>query len=365
MHLKNQWEKLVTRKGDFWRNYLMIASLLSLKREFGFTLPEHLTARRGNVFVHWKKHSATEQFGKNLIQLINRERNFARQIKAEAKRRIKRLTAAAYQLTKTILNQPKIAARRWKKFTDLYLNTYPIFHLTIYTDFIEQYLELPCINHNSLTKNLRRYINTAAILRLKIRKSFNVVNKKAEEFLTISAARNHLNPAVLKLLTTEELLIFFNTGALPKQSVIDSRRKYCLLYFNGKQYKILTGPAAKLLKRKIITPRYRHKMRYLHGTVVYPGKISGLARVVKSLPDAKKIKPGDILITPMTTPNLAGLIRQVAAIVTDEGGLTCHAAIIARELKKPCLVGTKIATAVIPPGKPVTVYANQQHKVAW
>ena len=60
----------------------------------------------------------------------------------------------------------------------------------------------------------------------------------------------------------------------------------------------------------------------------------------------------------MTTPDFVPLIRKASAIITNEGGITCHAAIVACELKKPCIVGTKIATKILRDGDLVEVDAN-------
>ena len=71
------------------------------------------------------------------------------------------------------------------------------------------------------------------------------------------------------------------------------------------------------------------------------------------------MKKGDILVTRMTTPPLMQAVHLAGAIVTDEGGLTCHAAIIARELKIPCILGTKNATKILMDGNYVRVDANR------
>jgi pyruvate,water dikinase len=74
---------------------------------------------------------------------------------------------------------------------------------------------------------------------------------------------------------------------------------------------------------------------------------------------AAKIRSGDILVCPMTTPDYVPSMKRARAIITDEGGITCHAAIIARELKIPCVVGTKIATQVLRDGDKVEVDAGK------
>ncbi|MET4674636.1 MULTISPECIES: phosphoenolpyruvate synthase [unclassified Luteibacter] len=82
---------------------------------------------------------------------------------------------------------------------------------------------------------------------------------------------------------------------------------------------------------------------------------SGKARVIKSLSDMNKVQPGDVLVADMTDPDWEPVMKRAAAIVTNRGGRTCHAAIIARELGVPAVVGCGNALASIPDGAEVTV----------
>jgi pyruvate,water dikinase len=93
----------------------------------------------------------------------------------------------------------------------------------------------------------------------------------------------------------------------------------------------------------------------LKGLGASPGRVVGAARVLESPADAKQLQDGDILITRMTTPDWVPIMRRAAAIVTDAGGMTSHAAIVARELGLPCIVGAKTATKSITPGTLVQV----------
>ncbi len=86
------------------------------------------------------------------------------------------------------------------------------------------------------------------------------------------------------------------------------------------------------------------------------GKIgSGVARVVRSLDDMNRVQPGDVLVADMTDPDWEPVMKRSAAIVTNRGGRTCHAAIIARELGVPAVVGTGNALDTIQDGDPITV----------
>jgi pyruvate,water dikinase len=96
----------------------------------------------------------------------------------------------------------------------------------------------------------------------------------------------------------------------------------------------------------------------VHGLGAAPGEASGSVRVVSALEHASTLQEGEVLVTHMTAPDWVPLMRRAAAIVTDSGGMTCHAAIVSRELGIPCVVGTGEATKVLPDGAVVTVDAG-------
>ena len=85
----------------------------------------------------------------------------------------------------------------------------------------------------------------------------------------------------------------------------------------------------------------------VRGITVQKGKARGLVRIVKTYHDIKRVKVGDILVANTTHPNYLPAMHKAAAFVTNEGGVISPAAIVARELKKPCIVSTKIATQVL------------------
>lgn len=93
----------------------------------------------------------------------------------------------------------------------------------------------------------------------------------------------------------------------------------------------------------------------LEGQGASPGIGSGKVVIVRNIKDAGKVHEGDILVAKMTNPDMVPAMRKVSAIVTDEGGMTCHAAIVSRELGTPAVVGTKKATSILAAGQYVTV----------
>ena len=86
------------------------------------------------------------------------------------------------------------------------------------------------------------------------------------------------------------------------------------------------------------------------GMTVWPGKVIGVTRVMYSVDDVPSMQEGEILVCPMTDPDYMPAIYKASMIITDQGGVLCHAAIVARELQKPCIVSTRIATKVIQTG---------------
>jgi phosphohistidine swiveling domain-containing protein len=112
---------------------------------------------------------------------------------------------------------------------------------------------------------------------------------------------------------------------------------------------------------KITTGVQRSKVstkdRVVKGIPAYPGSVRGVVQCADAY-SFSRIRRGVVLVTAMTTPDATPFLRRVKAIVTDEGGATAHAAIIAREFKIPCVVGTKNATKVLHDGDRVEVDAD-------
>ena len=113
------------------------------------------------------------------------------------------------------------------------------------------------------------------------------------------------------------------------------------------------------LERKNIVIKSQQDGKIIKGSVAYSGKKTGKVCQIYTKEDFKKFEKGDILVTTMTTPKFTPILKLAGAIVTDEGGITCHAAIIARELKIPCIIGCKNATEILKNDMIVEVNANE------
>ncbi|MFA5125493.1 MAG: phosphoenolpyruvate synthase [archaeon] len=93
----------------------------------------------------------------------------------------------------------------------------------------------------------------------------------------------------------------------------------------------------------------------IEGLPASPGIITGIVKVVPEIKDIEKVTTGDILVTKMTSPSWVPVMKKASGIITNEGGTTCHAAIVSRELGIPCVVGTSNATNILKDGMKVTI----------
>jgi len=90
-----------------------------------------------------------------------------------------------------------------------------------------------------------------------------------------------------------------------------------------------------------------------------PGRVSGVVKIILNQNDYQKFAAHNILVSYATNPSMVPLMKIARAVVTDQGGITYHAAIVSRELNVPCIIGTKIATKVLKDGDRVEVDATK------
>ena len=144
------------------------------------------------------------------------------------------------------------------------------------------------------------------------------------------------------------------------------RRQFCFVgVWKDNKLSFKSGqPALAMARYELGNLLVKKETKELKGAVANPGKARAMARILFSnnIESTKKIrrefKKGQLLVTQMTQPNIFDIAKKAGAIITDEGGLLSHAAIISRELKIPCIVGTKVATEVLHDGDFVEVDAN-------
>lgn len=161
-------------------------------------------------------------------------------------------------------------------------------------------------------------------------------------------------PVIKNLLNDEFPLVLTDPGQARRIGVARLKRKFVVAFKNGRPKIIPDAQCRKIIA--VVTKVSSAKE--LHGDVASVGpktKYQGIARVLNSPSECGKVKPGDFIVTQMTTPQFVSAMYRAAGFLTDEGGVTCHAAIMAREMNKPCIIGLKNATRVLRDGDKIEI----------
>ena len=188
-----------------------------------------------------------------------------------------------------------------------------------------------------------------------LRRAMYYIQSLVEEL----ARRTDMMKEEVAYITKEELEKFLTENILPDKKILRERAKHYLILRRKNSYKIHSNikEIEEIIDQEL--EKEDSEVKILKGNTAYSGIVKGKVKIIKTIKEIRKLKKGEILVTSMTTPDMIIVIRHASAIVTDEGGITCHAAIVSRELKKPCIVGTKNATKVLKDGDLVEVNADK------
>lgn len=212
-------------------------------------------------------------------------------------------------------------------------------------------------------KGLESKLQNLGKLRLKMRKAgesiFYILLGKIMKEMAKRAGTTVNN---LFFYTRKELGNLFKGKKLNNKILLNRKRGYVLWMMNGR-IKILTDKKFREMWRWINKKFIAAENQIINGTTANKGRAMGKVRLIlhKTKNLTKQIaqfEKGEILVTEMTRPDTIVACRNAAAIITDEGGITCHAAIVSREFNIPCVIGTKIATQVLKDGYLVEVDAD-------
>lgn len=160
-----------------------------------------------------------------------------------------------------------------------------------------------------------------------------------------------------KFMKTEEIEEALFKNQIDKEE-IKKRVEFSVFYTTKDQTEFYTGDRAKQAA-SIIQAENIEQVSEIHGQCGARGHAKGVVRIVNVIEDMRKMNDGDILVSIATQPDLLPAMKKASAFVTDQGGVTSHAAIVAREMKTPCVIATKIATKVLKDGDMVEVDADK------
>jgi len=262
---------------------------------------------------------------------------FVRRVGTEMKKSADEL----FSITKSAFKDHRSLYEEFNRFVDVYMRFMAVFQTPDYVQIL-----IPEKNPK-LSYKFGLVRDYAARF---LAKSEIVYRRRLGEILDI-------NPKTALNLLPEEVIKHLQDGRLPadlrrrKTCAILTEKKRTSVLWNGAADKVFYGEYSKFLSKK--------PLRKIQGISVRKGQVTGRVYVAISEESFKKIPNKAILVTSMTRYTIVPYLHRVSAIVTHQGGMTCHAAIMARELKKPTIVGTRIGTQVFKNGDLVEVDANK------
>lgn len=306
----------------------------ALQSVFGKSFTRFLVIYHNGIASARLPHKEFQSFGKYIGAKANKDRAYARKW-------AKGFKEAADKVIPRICSTPEEFLKNLSQFRKPY-QVYGAYNVATKTAF--NYLAESAETEKELLDDARLYSET-------FYKDNSEMFSKVADFL--SQETGYPKNLIL-MMTYSELCSYQKKGDLPEKEDLKKRYGCSALYFDKKGIHILSKKEVDDIEKFWLKGVSEKE---LNGKTAYPGKVEGVCRIVFDYKKAD-IKEGDILVTGMTDPHFVPLMKKVAGIITDGGGLLSHAAIVARELKKPCIIGTKVATNVLKDGDLVEVDAN-------
>lgn len=319
------WEKISERQGPFWKNCAAYERLgLTSKKIYKTKFPDMMVVRIGTRSIHYHDERSSHRFA---LFLKKKGKRYISKIFLKGEQKIKRLKVfSEFKNLHGLTDKELLKITR--SFFDHYHNYYPYYIASVFVDLMDE-----------------ESIHKMGELRLLTKTESTKIDKKAEKLLKEIARRVHWDPQDFLYLRPDEIVSLIEGKHINKKIIL--KRQKC--------YIVLKDGKCRLVENKL--PRLEKiKTKKITGVGTYPAKFKGMVKIVSNFKDMKKLKPKDILVTNMTMPNMIiPIFSKLSGIITDEGGVTCHAAVISREFKIPALIGTKNATKLLKDGDLVKV----------
>lgn len=192
------------------------------------------------------------------------------------------------------------------------------------------------------------------------KKSTFLITHYGSLILNEISSRTNIPLEDLKYLTHVELKNIFNLNNDELKELaktLNLRRRKCVYYWDINGMECLHENVDEIAD-EILSSNELSDINDFRGLSAMTGKAKGKVRIIKSATEINNFEKNEVLIAVMTRPDYLPAMKKACAIVTDEGGITSHAAIVSREIGIPCIIGTKIATKILKDGMLVEVNAN-------
>lgn len=292
-------------------------------------LPYEISIRENGIVSVYLNERGLDWINGELRRLMEKDVKYAERTVAEFNKRA-RIIKPIWQDKKTLDRATLV--KYLKDLRDMWAWFEAIWWIMEMSDEKSKIFQL---THAARFGNERMIPDSDIIIKKSLNRIYPKLGELSEALLVEEIASNQL-PARRELQARMKKYSYANAKLYPGKGISDMEKIFGI--------KIVASGKKEILEFK--------------GQVAYPGFVKGRVRILMKREEVFKLKKGEILVSPMTMPDYVPAMKRAAAIVTEEGGVTCHAAIVARELKKPCIIGTKIATQVLKDGDMVKVDAN-------
>ena len=294
-------------------------------------LPFEIFIRENGLVTDYMDETGVDWIKGELKQLIKKDKNFVKKVVKEFYKRIKDIKPIWENLT--TLNRKQLV-----DYFHAQEDVWAWFEAVWWTmEMVPEKSEAFKLTHKARVSTERMVPNGDVLIRESLRKIFPKLGKYSEA-LTIEEVASGKPPTTNELKKRMTKYSFTNAQLFVGEGVPEMEKRF------GVKIQVQVTEGQQIFE--------------FSGQVAYPGKVRGVVRKLFSRADVADLKSGEILVSPMTMPDYLPAMYKSAAFITDEGGVTSHAAIVARELKKPCVIGTKIATEVLKDGDLVEVDAD-------
>src|SRR3989338_2964929 len=338
MNIKNNEKWIKHWAGHFnfvYDTLLGLHNTVLLKKYLGVDLGRAMYIYRKEYTFAYFKESDYKNFGKKIaLKLIKKPTLGVKWAKAFMK-----ITDANMIFMKKYKNKD-LTTKSYGQFTKFF-NDYSTLHRPI--KVVVDYLP---------GKILKKLMPLFTKARIHAEPVYEHHDKMMQSFAKRLSKKSGYKYNHLLALANDEVKKYLEKRVLPAEKILAERYKGCVIIFQKGKHTISVGDKVKKMETAL-AGAYDEKI--LKGTVAFPGKAKGTVRIIFDPFKPNNFKKGDILVTGMTRPEFLPLMHKAAAFVTDAGGMLSHAAITAREMKKPCVVGTEVATKVLKDGDRVEV----------
>jgi len=320
----------------------MTGYLNNYKKNIGTNMENFLMMNKNGIIHSWR---SKEEYNKFLNRLKKEKLTVLEKILDKLNNQNERLKKfLEYKKLDNLTDQQLLEI--FKKFVDIYQNYFPLFTLPKYFGMI--------LEENKLSKKLKE--------KLKRMRGIADYEKIQKYFLPLFfkelEKRKKVKNNLLFYALPEEIIDLLERNKKIRENILKDRKRMALfLTENKKKTKVYTGAKAKSIL-KLNIQEEKPEVDLINGKIANKGLVKGRAKIVLREKDLKGLD-NKIIVAPMTSIKFVPYLKKIKGIVTNEGGIACHAAIISRELKIPCIIGTKIATKVINNGDLIEMDANK------